>query len=138
MIKQIQEFAIFGVTTSTDKKLESDKQTSKIFPLWKDFHRVFGAPDEIYSVYYDYKDLEFKIGVGIKNPCQNAEKILIKSGSYMIFEDFGKPEIIVPKIWSKIEIFFKNSDIKRAFLTDFEFYTSSKTQIYISIKDNQC
>ncbi|MGH2266984.1 hypothetical protein [Campylobacter taeniopygiae] len=33
----------------------------KIFPLWKDFHRVFDTPDEIYSVYYDYKDLEFKL-----------------------------------------------------------------------------
>ncbi|HEF7377101.1 TPA: GyrI-like domain-containing protein [Campylobacter jejuni] len=138
MIQEIEEFSIYGVSVKTDEELESDLNSSLIFPLWKKFHSIFGTPDEIYSVYYDYKNthkLEYKICVGVKNPHEKGEKICIKGGKYMLFEGFGKPEIIAPKLWQNINEFFKNSSLQRKFDTDFEFYTTNKTQIYISIKE---
>lgn len=108
MIQEIEEFSIYGVSVKTDEELESDLNSSLIFPLWKKFHSIFGAPDEIYSVYYDYKNthkLEYKICVGVKNPHEKGEKICIKGGKYMLFEGFGKPEIIAPKLWQNINEF---------------------------------
>ncbi|ECK7771042.1 GyrI-like domain-containing protein [Campylobacter coli] len=124
MIQEIEEFSIYGVSVKTDEELESDLNSSLIFPLWKKFHSIFGAPDEIYSVYYDYK-----------NTHKLEYKICIKGGKYMLFEDSGKPEIIAPKLWQNINEFFKNSSLQRKFDTDFEFYTTNKTQIYISMKE---
>lgn len=140
MIKELEQFSIFGVSALTNAKFESDVKTSKIIPLWKNFHQIFGTPNEIYSVYYDYKNtldlenLEYKVCVGVKEK-EKSEKVLIQEGKYMLFEDFGKPEIITPKLWQEIYKFFKNSNLQRKFETDFDFYTANKVQIYIGIKE---
>ncbi len=37
MIQEIEEFSIYGVSVKTDEELESDLNSSLIFPLWKNF-----------------------------------------------------------------------------------------------------
>ncbi|EOI3983167.1 GyrI-like domain-containing protein [Campylobacter jejuni] len=135
MIQEIEEFSIYGVSVKTDEELESDLNSSLIFPLWKKFHSIFGAPDEIYSVYYDYKNthkLEYKICVGVKNPHEKGEKICIKGGKYMLFEGFGKPESL-PQNFGKISMNFLKIQVSKENLTQILNFIQQTRLKFISV-----
>ena len=60
----------------------------------------------------------------------------MQDGEYLLFEKSGDMPKSTVELWESIREFFdKNTEFKRAFLSDFEVYESEKrVRIYIGIK----
>lgn len=136
MIQEIEEFSIYGVSVKTDEELESDLNSSLIFPLWKKFHSIFGAPDEIYSVYYDYKNthkLEYKICVGMKNPHEKGEKICIKGVANTCFLKTLENLKSLPQNFGKISMNFLKIQVSKENLTQILNFIQQTRLKFISV-----
>ncbi|ATD42004.1 GyrI-like domain-containing protein [Campylobacter jejuni] len=135
MIQEIEEFSIYGVSVKTDEELESDLNSSLIFPLWKKFHSIFGAPDEIYSVYYDYKNthkLEYKICVGMKNPHEKGEKICKKVANTCFLKTLENLKSL-PQNFGKISMNFLKIQVSKENLTQILNFIQQTRLKFISV-----
>ena len=71
--------------------------------------------------------------IGTKSLCSGGGILEIKSGKYAVFSFPNEPQNVA-KFWGEIWKYFENSELKRAYETDFEKYLNEKIEIYISIK----
>ncbi|EAE6046403.1 AraC family transcriptional regulator [Listeria monocytogenes] len=106
---------------------------SPIAELWGDVMVDKPAGDilAVYSNYAsDYKG-DYDLLVGTKD-WDEEKSVLIKAGDYLVFSVDNASHKGVEETWQKI--WARDSELKRAYKTDFEWYhTSGEIDIYISI-----
>ncbi|EAG9190645.1 TPA: effector binding domain-containing protein [Listeria monocytogenes] len=106
---------------------------SPIAELWGDVMVDKPAGDifVVYSNYAsDYKG-DYDLLVGTKD-WDEEKSVLIKAGDYLVFSVDNASHKGVEETWQKI--WARDSELKRAYKTDFEWYhTSGEIDIYISI-----
>ncbi|EAE1581424.1 effector binding domain-containing protein [Listeria monocytogenes] len=106
---------------------------SPIAELWGDVMVDKPAGDNfaVYSNYAsDYKG-DYDLLVGTKD-WDEEKSVLIKAGDYLVFSVDNASHKGVEETWQKI--WARDSELKRAYKTDFEWYhTSGEIDIYISI-----
>lgn len=135
-ILSVEGFKIYGLKTRT-KNADEIKGDGKIPALWAKFTKeIYDGKGEIYGVYCNYEsDVNgfYDTFVGTKSLCSGGEILEIKSGKYAVFSFPCEPQNVA-KFWGEIWKYFENSELKRAYETDFEKYLNEKIEIYISIK----
>ncbi|EHX3893215.1 TPA_asm: AraC family transcriptional regulator [Listeria monocytogenes] len=106
---------------------------SPIAELWGDVMVDKPAGDifVVYSNYAsDYKG-DYDLLVGTKD-WDEEKSVLIEAGDYLVFSVDNASHKGVEETWQKI--WARDSELKRAYKTDFEWYhTSGEIDIYISI-----
>ncbi|MEO4053112.1 effector binding domain-containing protein [Solibacillus sp. CAU 1738] len=126
-------------TTFTEKHIygkcirTNNQNPDTILKLWEEFLRL-DLKGDIYAVYNNYSsdftgDYDLHIGTEIK--FIDESNVLIPTGTYHVIEvDTTDPKGVI-NTW--IEIW--NSDIKRAYNTDFELYsTDGSIKIFLSVE----
>ena len=130
-----ESFEIFGVKTRTKNEDEIGGE-GKIPALWSKFMgELYDGKSEIYSVYCNYEsDLNghYDNFIGIRSLQKGNENLKIQSGKYALFSFANEPQNVA-KFWDEIWRYFESSELKRAYETDFELYSSYEIKIYISI-----
>ena len=134
-ILEIEGFKIFGLKTRT-KNADEINGEGKIPALWAKFMREFyDGKSEIYGVYCSYENGVnglYDLFIGTKSLCCGGEILEIKSGKYAVFSFPNEPQNVA-KFWGEIWKYFESSELKRAYETDFELYSSDEIKIFISI-----
>ena len=135
-ILAVEGFKIYGLKTRT-KNADEINGDGKIPALWAKFTKeVYDGKSEIYGVYCSYENGVngfYDLFIGTKSLCSGGEILEIKSGKYAVFSFPSEPQNVA-KFWGEIWKYFENSELKRAYETDFEKYLNEKIEIYISIK----
>lgn len=146
IIREIENLMLFGLSTVTNNKNESNPETAKIVNLWEDYEEknIYGATFnkskkfDMYGVYSDYEsdvngDYKVTIAVEVTKP-KNA--MIIKKQRYLVFKKEGELPEIVAKTWKEIWDYFENEPkYERDYAIDFEKYSKENfVEIYISIK----
>ena len=135
-ILAVEGFKIYGLKTRT-KNADEINGDGKIPALWAKFTKeVYDGKSEIYGVYCRYENGVnglYDLFIGTKSLCSGGEILEIKSGKYAVFSFPNEPQNVA-KFWGEIWKYFENSELKRAYETDFEKYLNEKIEIYISIK----
>ena len=130
-----ESFEIYGVKTRTKNEDEMGGK-GKIPALWSKFmSEHYDGKSEIYSVYCNYEsDLNghYDNFIGTRSSHKSDEILGIKSGKYAVFTFAREPQN-VGKFWDEIWRYFESSELKRAYETDFELYSSYEIKMYISI-----
>jgi predicted transcriptional regulator YdeE len=125
-------------------------ERAKIGALWQKFDNIVSVNykdgERVYGVYYNYEsdaNAAFDVLAGYDTPNENLETIKIEKGKYLVFgktfeeiDDKTRVQAIIGT-WGKIWTYFsnENSQYKRAYKTDFEYYKGlHEIEIYISIK----
>ena len=128
-------FEIYGVKTRT-KNEDEIAGKGKIPALWSKFmSEYYDGKSEIYSVYCNYEsDLNghYDNFIGTRSSHKSDKILEIKSGKYAVFS-FARELQNVAKFWGEIWKYFESSELKRAYETDFELYSSDEIKIFISI-----
>ncbi|MGB6328572.1 MAG: GyrI-like domain-containing protein [Halarcobacter sp.] len=146
IIREIENLMLFGLSTVTNNKNESNPETAKIVKLWEDYEEknIYGATFnkskkfDMYGVYSDYEsdvngDYKVTIAVEVTKP-KNA--MIIKKQRYLVFKKEGELPEIVAETWKEIWDYFENEPkYERDYAIDFEKYSKENfVEIYISIK----
>ena len=146
IIREIENLMLFGLSTVTNNKNESNPETAKIMKLWEDYEEknIYGATFnkskkfDMYGVYSDYEsdlngDYKVTIAVEVTKP-KNA--MIIKKQRYLVFKKEGELPEIVTETWKEIWDYFENEPkYERDYTIDFEKYSKENfVEIYISIK----
>ena len=135
-ILAVEGFKIYGLKTRT-KNADEVNGDGKIPALWAKFTKeVYDGKSEIYGVYCRYENGVnglYDLFIGTKSLCSGGEILEKKSGKYAVFSFTSEPQNVA-KVWGEIWKYFENSELKRAYETDFEKYLNEKIEIYISIK----
>ena len=130
-----ESFEIYGVKTRTKNEDEIGDE-GKIPALWSKFmSEYYDGKSEIYSVYCNYEsDLNghYDNFIGTRSLKKGDENLNIQSGKYALFSFANEPQNVA-KFWDEIWRYFESSELKRAYKTDFELYSSNEIKIYISI-----
>ena len=148
---KIESFKIIGVSIRTTN--EGGKSSHDLGKLWERFYqenvssKITGKMnEEIYSVYTDYES-DYKGSyttiIGCKvNSLNNIPEGMtgkeIEGGNYKVFTAKGKIPDAVVNQWMEI---WKDSELKRAYTSDFEVYgeksqnpENAEVDIYIAVK----
>ena len=135
-ILAVEGFKIYGLKTRT-KNADEINGDGKSPALWAKFTKeIYDGKSEIYGVYCSYENGVnglYDLFIGTKSLCPGGEILEIKSGKYAVFSFPSEPQNVA-KFWGEIWKYFENSELKRAYETDFEKYLNEKIEIYISIK----
>ena len=135
-ILSVEGFKIYGLKTRT-KNADEINGDGKIPALWAKFTKeIYDGKSEIYGVYCSYENGVnglYDLFIGTKSLCSGGGILEIKSGKYAVFSFPNEPQNVA-KFWGEIWKYFENSELKRAYETDFEKYLNEKIEIYISIK----
>jgi len=149
-VEEIQEKTIYGITTRTKNADEMNPQTAKIGAIWQKFDKTvnvdYESGERVYGVYYNYEsdaNGEFDVLAGCETSNEKLENVKIEKGKYLVFNkvyeennDNTRVQAVI-ETWGKIWEYFSNdnSQYKRAYKTDFEYYkNSNEIEIYISIQ----
>lgn len=145
-IVNIKSLNISGLKTRTSNINEQLAETAKIAPLWnkvvQDCFPYMLVGGSVYAVYSNYEsDVEgqYDLLVGsdkFSPSLENTESVEIQEGSYLKFSKDGEmPEVCI-SLWQEIWAYFQSGDCQytRSYITDFEKYTQTGVEIYISIK----
>lgn len=149
-VEEVEEKIIYGISTRTKNVDEMNPQTAKIGNIWQKFDETvdvdYKVGERVYGVYYNYEsdaNGEFDVLAGYETSNEKLESVKIEKGKYLVFNkiykennDDTRVQAII-ETWGKIWEYFsnENSQYKRAYKTDFEYYKNSKEiEIYISIK----
>ncbi|QPH86267.1 GyrI-like domain-containing protein [Campylobacter concisus] len=128
-------FEIYGVKTRTKNEDEMGGK-GKIPALWSKFmSEHYDGKSEIYSVYCNYEsdfDGHYDNFIGTRSRQKGDGNLKIQSGKYALFSFANEPQN-VSKFWDEIWRYFESSELKRAYETDFELYSSDEIKIFISI-----
>lgn len=149
-IVNLPSFNFIGLPLRTTN--ENNQAMRDIGPHWQKFiaeNMIEKIPNkvdgELLGLYTDYegdfmKPYTFVIGCrssGSANVPEGMVSKAIPATKYAVFNGKGKVSDIVPQTWVKIW----NSDIKRAYRSDFEVYgikannpEDAEVEIYISVK----
>ncbi|MGP1484970.1 MAG: GyrI-like domain-containing protein [Campylobacter sp.] len=142
-----KDFEICGRKAQTSNFDEINGR-GEIANLWGEFlkfgvddTKIYATKTQIYDAYFDYKngaDGEYSVLVGTTSPFYKiggeiCEKVRIKAGDCAVFRFLNDLQNVA-KFWCEIWKYFENSQLKRAYKTDFEKHCKDKMQIYISIK----
>ena len=148
-IEEIEEKIIYGISTRTKNSNEMNPKTAKIGAIWQKFDSTvevnYKDGERVYGVYYNYEsdaNGEFDVLAGYETPDDKLDKVTIRKGKYLVFDktfeqtdDNTRIEAII-ETWGRIWEYFsnENSQHKRAYKTDFEYYKGqNEIEIYISI-----
>ena len=149
-LEEIEEKIIYGISTRTKNSNEMNPETAKIGAIWQKFDSTVDANykdgEKVYGVYYNYEsdaNGEFDVLAGYETLNDKLDKVTIQKGKYLVFnktfeqtDDSTRIQAII-KTWGRIWEYFsnENSQYKRAYKTDFEYYKDqNEIEIYISIK----
>ncbi|ECP4564596.1 AraC family transcriptional regulator [Listeria monocytogenes] len=116
------------------KKIRANNANfSPIAELWGEV-MVDKPAGDIFAVYSnyasDYKG-DYDLLVGTRD-WDEQQSVVIEPGEYVVFSVDNANHKGVEKVWK--EVWARNSELKRAYKMDFEWYhTSGKIEIYISI-----
>ncbi|UHP09815.1 effector binding domain-containing protein [Listeria marthii] len=116
------------------KKIRANNENfSPIAELWGEV-MVDKPAGDIFAVYSnyasDYKG-DYDLLVGTED-WDEAKSAVIEAGEYLIFSVDNANHKGVEEAWQ--EIWARDSELKRAYRTDFEWYhTNGKIEVYISI-----
>jgi predicted transcriptional regulator YdeE len=145
-IEEIKEKLIYGISTRTKNIDEMNPQTSKIGVIWQKFYQTVELDEKVYGVYYNYEsdaNGEFDVLAGCEISNENLANVKIEKGKYLVFHktyeennDNSTVQAII-ETWGKIWEYFsnENSQYKRAYKTDFEYYKNqNEIEIFISIQ----
>lgn len=145
-IVNITSLNISGLKTRTSNVNEQSAETAKIAPLWnkvvEDCFPYMLVSGSVYAVYSNYEsDVagQYDLLVGsdkFSSSLENTESVEIQEGSYLKFsKDGDMPEACI-SLWQDIWAYFESDDCQhvRSYITDFEKYTQTGLEIYISIK----
>ncbi|EGN0215887.1 AraC family transcriptional regulator [Listeria monocytogenes] len=116
------------------KKIRANNANfSPIAELWGEMmvNKPAGDIFAVYSNYAsDYKG-DYDLLVGTRD-WDEQQSVIIEPGEYVVFSVDNANHKGVEKVWQ--EIWARDSELKRAYKTDFEWYhTSGKIDIYISV-----
>lgn len=148
-VEEIEEKLIYGVATRTKNSNEMNPQTAKIGSIWKKFDSAvevnYKDGERVYGVYYNFEsdaNGEFDVLAGYETSNINFDSVKIQNGKYLVFpktfeetDDNTRVEAII-ETWGKVWEYFsnENSQYKRIYKTDFEYYKGqNEIEIYISI-----
>jgi predicted transcriptional regulator YdeE len=97
-------------------------------------------------VYYDYEsdaNGAFSVLAGYEKSGENLEEVMLLGGKYLCFassaktpDDNARIQAVI-ETWGKVWEYFsdENSEFKRSFKTDFEYYKNAQDiEIFISIR----
>jgi predicted transcriptional regulator YdeE len=149
-VAKIEEKMIYGISTRTKNEDEMNPQTAKIGAVWQKFDETvdvdYKGGERVYGVYYNYEsdaNGEFDVLAGYETSNEKLESIKIETGKYLVFNkiykennDNSRVEAVI-ETWGEIWEYFanENSQYKRAYKTDFEYYKNqNEIEIYISIQ----
>ena len=148
-IVEIEEKAIFGISTRTTNANEMNAETAKIGKAWQKFDNEvevdYQGGERVYGVYYNYEsdaNGEFDVLAGYEKQNNFLDKVIIQKGKYLVFngkaktpDDNERIQAVI-QTWGKIWKYFNNesSEYKRAYKTDFEYYNNqTDIDIYVSV-----
>lgn len=130
MEKEISAFTIYGNAVRG-----SNSNRHSFAHAWHNFLREYGhnKVDKVYALYYnyvsDYTD-EFDFVIGM-TPNDGKPAHNINGGKYYVWDVGTEDPMDVPDAWEAIW----QSDINRAYTTDFEVYVPGEsTKIYLALK----
>lgn len=145
-LEEIKEKLIYGISTRTKNIDEMNPQTAKISTIWQKFYQAVECEEKIYGVYYNYEsdtNGEFDVLAGCEIFSDKLAKVKIEKGKYLVFNKVyeennhdARIQAII-ETWGEIWQYFsnENSQYKRAYKTDFEYYKNqNEIEIYISIQ----
>jgi len=149
-IEEIEAKTIYGISTRTKNLNEMNPETAKIGAIWQKFDSTvevsYKDGERVYGVYYNYEsdaNGEFNVMAGYAKVNDELDMVKIEKGRYLVFNKVFEPTDESTRIqaiietWGKIWDFFsnENSQYKRIYKTDFEFYKNqNEIEIYISIE----
>ncbi|KQX56631.1 GyrI-like domain-containing protein [Paenibacillus sp. Root444D2] len=116
------------------KRIRTNNQnTNKILSLWEEFLRL-NVKGDIYAVYNHYSSDftgDYDLHIGSEKKFTDESSVIILAGNYHVVEvDHTDPQGVF-HAWEDIW----KSDIKRAYKTDFEFYSQDGSiKIFLSIE----
>ncbi|MFJ7738078.1 GyrI-like domain-containing protein [Lysinibacillus sp. NPDC097287] len=126
-------------TTVTEKNIYGKKvrtnnqNTDIILSLWEEFLRL-DVKGDVYAVYSNYESdftEDYDLHIGTVEEFTNESNVTIPAGDYHVIEVDPTVPNAVYSAW--VEIW--NSDLNRAYTTDFEFYAKDgSVKIFLSIK----
>ena len=148
-VEEVEEKLIYGISTRTKNSNEMNPETAKIGAIWQKFDNTvevnYKDGERVYGVYYNFEsdsDGEFNVLAGYEISNDKLDTIKIEKGKYLVFnktfeepDDNTRVEAII-ETWYEIWEYFsdENSQYKRIYKTDFEFYKGrNEIEIYISI-----
>lgn len=146
---EIEEKVIYGISVRTNNTNEMNPETAKIGKTWQKFDKEvpvdYQNGERVYGVYYHYESDamgDFDVLAGCEKKDDALEKVVIKKGKYLVFEakaktadDDSRIQAVI-ETWGAVWQYFsdENSEYKRAYNTNFEYYKSpTDIDIYISI-----
>ena len=148
-VEQIEEKKIYGFVTRTKNANEMNPSTSKIAKVWQEFDKKvevdYRGGERVYGAYYNYEsdaNGEFDVLAGYEIANDALESVTLQKGKYLVFhkefeETDNKTRInAIIETWGRVWEYFldENSEHKRAYGTDFEYYKGlHEIEIYISI-----
>ncbi|WP_025129977.1 GyrI-like domain-containing protein [Pseudomonas sp. PH1b] len=148
-LREVLPFSVAGLQVRTRNVEEQQADSARIGPLWQRFYveDLFDkvAPREpdsfVYGVYSNYESdasghFDVTAGVALSGPCADYPSVDILGGEYLMFSAKGAMPDCVIQTWGLIWAYFQdNPQVRRAFATDFEVYTSADSvAIYIGIQ----
>ncbi|MFK5975266.1 MAG: effector binding domain-containing protein [Sulfurovum sp.] len=148
-VEEIEEKIIYGISTRTKNSNEMNPKTAKIGAVWQKFDSTvevnYKDGERVYGIYYNFEsdaNGEFDVLAGYETSNDKLNTVKIEKGKYLVFDkifeetdDNTRIQAII-ETWSKIWEYFlnENSQYKRIYKTDFEYYKNqNEIEIYISI-----
>ena len=148
-VEEIEEKIIYGIKTRTKNSNEMNPETAKIGAIWQKFDSTvevnYKDDERVYGVYYNFEsdaNGEFDVLAGYEISNDKLDKVAINKGKYLVFnktfeqtDDNTRIQAII-ETWGRIWDYFsnENSQYKRKYKTDFEYYKGqNEIEIYISI-----
>ncbi|MCE4052487.1 GyrI-like domain-containing protein [Pseudomonas sp. Au-Pse12] len=147
--REVLPFTVAGLQVRTLNAAERQADSARIGPMWQRFY-VEGLFDKIgprqtdsfvYGVYSNYESdasghFDVTAGVALSGDCAEYPSVAIQGGEYLAFSARGAMPDCVIQAWGLIWAYFQdNPQVRRAFATDFEVYSSADSvAIYIGIE----
>jgi predicted transcriptional regulator YdeE len=149
-VEEIEEKIIYGIKTRTKNSNEMNPETAKIGVIWQKFDSAvevnYKDGERVYGIYYNFEsdaNGEFDVLAGYETSNDKLNTVKIEKGKYLVFDktfeqtyDNTRIQAII-ETWGRIWEYFsnENSEYKRKYKTDFEYYKGqNEIEIYISIE----
>ena len=148
-VEEIEEKIIYGISTRTKNSNEMNPKTAKIGAIWQKFDNTvkvnYKDGERVYGVYYNFEsdaNGEFDVLAGYETSNDKLDTVKIQKSKYLVFnktfdgEENSKRIEAIIETWGKVWEYFsdENSQYKRIYKTDFEYYKDkNEIEIYISI-----
>ncbi|NBF09793.1 GyrI-like domain-containing protein [Pseudomonas sp. Fl4BN1] len=148
-LREVLPFSVAGLQVRTRNAAEQQADSAKIGPMWQRFYiedlydkiAPRQADSFVYGVYSNYESdasgyFDVTAGAAVEGSCADYPNVDIQGGDYLMFSAKGAMPDCVIQTWGLIWAYFQdNPQVRRAFATDFEVYTSADSvAIYIGVQ----